>query len=87
MSVIAQWDLRDAVPDFGGCSCLWDGSMVHPCSGCTLLQRCGHLIQVGQAEGWQVRKFIDPILHLGTPTTMEEDEDEANAPVHPETEM
>lgn len=46
------------------CDCDWDGNDVKYCADCDTLMEEGHLLLVGKARGWQVRRFYNPLKSL-----------------------
>ncbi|KAM3583198.1 uncharacterized protein V6R79_020085 [Siganus canaliculatus] len=62
--ILTQWDLRGTRLEPAECTCQWDGRFLHYCNQCVLQSRCGRLLQVGSAKGWQVRRYIDPLKAL-----------------------
>ncbi|KAK9517556.1 hypothetical protein VZT92_022918 [Zoarces viviparus] len=90
--IITQWDLQGTALNLGDCVCQWNGYQLLPCWSCSLLQRSGQMMQAGVAEGWQVRKFLQPIQTLapgswggggGAKAPVETVDEESGAPSAP----
>lgn len=64
LKIYAQWDLREDSLSPSDCGCSWTGRSLILCGECELSKRRGALQEVGEAEGWQVRKFVNPLMRL-----------------------
>lgn len=63
LKIMIQWIAKER-----GCECLWDGEKVLDCKRCELAVAMELLIRAGEADGWQIRKFADPLLKYTEPT-------------------
>lgn len=59
--ILTQWNLQGLKLDPADCTCQWDGKLLSHCNHCALIARCGRLLHVKSARGWQVRRFLDPL--------------------------
>lgn len=68
-----QWDITGKNQDPRTCTCKWNGERLIFCQGCQLLANIGRLMIVERAEGWQVRRYMDPLerIRSGKESTVE----------------
>ena len=66
VTFITQWDTsyRGVEDGTRRCVCKWTGEWLKECHSCQQAKRAGNLTDASQAEGWQVRKFVDPLKDL-----------------------
>ena len=67
--IITLWDLKGTT--WSDCTCNWNGFCLSSCPTCLNLTKEGWLVTVGMAYGWQVRRYVDPLISLKVPDSEE----------------